>query len=229
MRTINIAALVAVVALVLWPGAVAHAQSPCEELGGAVQDSACQIRAATNAYTIDASFPVDYADPQPMTDYLKQTRDGFINVSQMPGSRNLPYELDITAQAYRSGTPDRQGTQSVVLEIFQDVGGAHPVTWYKSFNYNLDTRQPITFDNLFKPDTKPLPVIFPIVLQQLEKETGQPSVIPEGDGLDPSHYQNFALTNDELIFFFGQGELLPSVAGANVVRVPRTAVAPMLA
>ena len=164
-----------------------------------------------------------------MTDYLKQTRDGFINVSQMPGSRNLPYELDITAQAYRSGTPDRQGTQSVVLEIFQDVGGAHPVTWYKSFNYNLDTRQPITFDNLFKPDTKPLPVIFPIVLQQLEKETGQPSVIPEGDGLDPSHYQNFALTNDELIFFFGQGELLPSVAGANVVRVPRTAVAPMLA
>ena len=26
--------------------------------------------------------------------------------------------------------------------------------------------------------------------------------------MDPSHYQNFAITDDAVIFFFGQGELL---------------------
>src|SRR5262245_31806059 len=101
MRTSNIAVWTAAVTLALWPGAVAHAQSPCGQLDGVVRDGGCQIHAATSAYSINASFPIDYPDPQPMIDYLKETRDGFINVSQMPGSRGLPYELDIKAQAYR--------------------------------------------------------------------------------------------------------------------------------
>jgi hypothetical protein len=116
-----------------------------------------------------------------------------------------------------------------VFKIFQDVGGAHPVTWYKAFDYNLDSAQPITFDTLFKPASKPLTVIFPIVQSQLARQTGQPSLISQGEGMDSSHYQNFAITDNELIFFFSQGELLPSVAGANVVHVPRSAVAGVLA
>ena len=43
-------------------------------------------------------------------------------------------------------------------------------------------------------------------------------------GLDPSHYQNFAITDDAVIFFFGRAELLPSYAGATSVSVPRTAI-----
>jgi len=39
----------------------------------------------------------------------------------------------------------------VVLKFFQDLGGAHPSNWYKAFNFNLGTRQPLTFDNLFAP------------------------------------------------------------------------------
>lgn len=230
MRTITLAALAAALTIPLFPSPVAHAQpSPCEVLAGTDQDGSCVVYASTPAYQINISFPVDYSDPAPLVDYLKQTRDGFVNVSQMPGSRNLPYELDVTAQEFTSAAPLQKGTQSVVLELFQDVGGAHPVTWYKTFTYNLDTRTPVTFDTLFKPGTDPLTVIFPVVQQQLERETGQPGIVMPGDGTDPSRYQNFALTNDDLIFFFGQGELLPSAAGATVVRVPRNVVAPILA
>ena len=43
-------------------------------------------------------------------DYVKQTRDGFLNVAKMPGSRDMPYELDTTATGYSSALPPR-GTQ----------------------------------------------------------------------------------------------------------------------
>ncbi|MBV9090730.1 MAG: DUF3298 domain-containing protein [Mycobacteriaceae bacterium] len=228
-RSLKAAAVLAAGLLLGLPGGtVARGQTPCADMGGAVDNNTCQIHAATNTYRFDATFPVDYANMQPMIDYLTQTRDGFINVSQMPGSRNLPYELDANAVEYHSGTAPH-GTQSAVFKIFQDVGGAHPVTWYKAFNDNLDTSQPIVFDALFKPGSKPLAVIFPIVQRELARQTGQPVSISPGDGMDPSHYQNFAVTDDELIFFFSQGELLPSSAGANEVHVPRSAVAPVLA
>jgi len=227
MRRSLLAPLIVALPVLVGHG-VSQAQPPCTDMGGTVSDDVCYIHTVTGAYTFDATFPMDDADMAPMIDYLTQTRDGFVNVSQMPGSRDLPYELDAHATEYHSGTP-RHGTQSVVFKIFQDVGGAHPVTWYKAFDYNLDTGQPITFDTLFKPGSKPLAVIFPIVQADLARQTGQPALIPQGDGMDPSHYQNFAITDDELIFFFSQGELLSSDAGANVVHVPRSAVASLLA
>jgi hypothetical protein len=228
-RYLMVATSVVAGILVTWAGsAVAWAQSTCADLSGTLDTGTCRIHATTDTYTFNASFPVDYADPQPVTDYLTQTRDGFINVSQMPGSRNLPYQLDANAVEYHSGTVPH-GTQSLVFKIFQDVGGAHPVTWYKAFNYNLDSRQPISFDALFTPGSKPLTVIFPIVQRDLERQTGAHDSIPQSDGLDPSHYQNFAITDDEVIFFFSQGELLPSVAGANVAHVPRSAIGALLA
>ena len=102
-------------------------------------------------------------------------------------------------------------------------------TWYKAFNYDLGKRAPISYDTLFKPDSKPLDIIFPVVQRELQKQTGLSDPILPGDGLDPANYQNFALTDDALIFFFGQGELLAEAAGAAEASVPRATVAPMLA
>ncbi|MEO8814723.1 MAG: RsiV family protein, partial [Mycobacterium sp.] len=46
---------------------------------------------------------------------------------------------------------------------------------------------------------------------------------------DPANYQNFAVVNDGLIFFFDQGALLPASAGGLQVLVPRSAIDPMIA
>ncbi len=85
----------------------------------------------------------------------------------------------------------------------------------------------VTLDTLFTPDAKALNVIFPIVQRDLERQTGLTGVIATSDGLDPSHYQNFAVTDDAVIFFFSQGELLPSDAGATSASVPRAALPPL--
>ncbi len=46
---------------------------------------------------------------------------------------------------------------------------------------------------------------------------------------NPANYQNFAVTNDGVIFFFDQGQMLPDAAGATQVLVPRSAIDPMIA
>uniref|UniRef100_UPI003F9CD482 RsiV family protein n=1 Tax=Mycobacterium sp. TaxID=1785 RepID=UPI003F9CD482 len=99
--------------------------------------------------------------------------------------------------------------------------------WYKAFNYNLGAKQPITFDALFAPGTTPLDSIFPLVQRELEHQNALGAAILPSTGLDPSHYQNFAITDDRLIFYFAPGEMLPAFAGAAQAGVPRNAIPPL--
>jgi hypothetical protein len=115
--------------------------------------------------------------------------------------------------------------QDGFAQVFQDIGSAHPTTWYKSFTDDVRTGRPVTFDTLFAADTTPLDAIFPIVRNTLEVETGL--TVSAGDGRDPSRYQNFAVTDDAVIFFFGQAELLPSFAGTTSVSLPRNVIPPL--
>jgi hypothetical protein len=228
MRILTLAALLAAGGLLGEPSiAVSGAHTDCGTLGGVVEaDNICHVHATASTYTMDLRFPANYADEQAVIDYLMQNRDGFTNVAQTPAARNMPYEMDVTTQSFTSGPPP-DGTRSVVLELFQDVGGAHPTTWYKAFNYDVAQRKPVTFDTLFAPDARAVDAIFRVVQRDLERQTGLTGVIAASDGLDPSHYQNFAITDDAVIFFFGQGELLPSDAGAMSASVPRAALPPL--
>lgn len=221
MRVPVAAGVLSVAVLFSAPGAVA-APLGCGELGGTVREGTCQIAETTPGYTMDLRFPVDYPGEPDMVNYVAQTKEGFLNVARTPESRGRPYELDVTAESLRSAQ-----TRSVVLTLFQNVGGAHPTTWYKSFTYDTGRGRPVTFDTLFAADAKALDVIFPIVRDELEADTGLAGSISPGDGRDPSHYQNFAITDDAVVFFFGRGELLPSYAGATSVSVPRSAIPPL--
>lgn len=229
MRILGAAVLAAGV-LSGWATApMAAAQSACADLGGTVDaQNICRVHAENPSYRLDFVFPADYPDQQALTAYLTQTRDGFINVSDMPGSWNLPYVLDARGAGYRSG-PEDGGTRSVVFEVYENVGGAHPQTWYQAFNWDVAGQAPISFDTLFKPDSDPLEVVFPIVQSDLSRQLGVDAPIAPADGLDPAKYQQFAITDDAVIFFFGQGEIMAGAGGASQATVPRSAIAPLLA
>lgn len=222
------AAMVAAPAAVAQPAA-ATAPSACADLAGAVDaDKNCHVHAETATYGLDYTFPTDYPDQQALTAYLTQTRDGFVNVAGMPGSRNLPYVLDAKGTGYRTG-PDDGGTRSIVFEVYENVGGAHPQTWFKTFNWDVAKKAPITFDTLFTAGTEPLDVIFPIVQSVISRQLGVDAPISAADGLDPAKYREFAITDDTVIFYFGQGEIMAGAGGALQATIPRSAVATMLA
>jgi hypothetical protein len=233
MRYLMTAVLIAAGALLGWSGSpVAAADSSCTTMGGDVEgEQTCHVHASTSTYTLDMKFPLDYPDEQTLTDYISQNRDGFVSVaqtsSQTSGTRDVPYQMEVTSEQYHSGQPPG-GTRSVVLKVFEDLGGPRPSTSYKAFNYDLGSHQAITFDTLFAPNSKPLDSIYPIVQREVGRQTGFGAAILPGSGLDSSHYQNFAITDDELIFYFAPGELLPpSIAGASQVHVPRNAIPPL--
>lgn len=221
------ALLAAATAAALYGSPTAVAEPGCADLGGTIDGAAfCQIHVNDPDYTLNLEFPTDYPDQQTLTDYLVQNRDGFLSVAQRPATRGIPYEMDATAERYQSGQPPH-GTSSVVLKVFQTLGGPHPSTWYKSFNYDRGRQQPITFDTLFAPGAKPLEAIAPLVQRDLEGQLGWRAAMLPGTGTDPAHYQNFAITDDELIFFFAPGELLPLAAGEASARVARDAIPPL--
>jgi hypothetical protein len=201
-------------------------QSACADLDGTVDPNAiCHAHSATSTYTIDISFPLDYPQMSPVSAFLKQNRDAFIDwVADIGprGGRNRPYMYAVTAKTYRSGSPD-SGTQSLVLKIDNDTGLAHeghPNTIFRAFTFDLAKRAPITFDTLFKPGAKPLDVLNPIVQRQLHAQSAD---------LDEESYQNFAITDDAVIFFFGQDQVVHDNAGPHKVTVPRSQLASLLA
>jgi len=203
------------------PTHVAGGPSGCADLGGTVgSDQNCHIRSSTPTYNLEMSFPLDYPDQQAVTDLVTHERDEFINwVAEYGGDgRNRPYEEVVTAKTYRSA-----GSQSLVFEISEDSGAAHqshPNTTFNALNYDLAKQAPITFDTLFKPGTNPLEVLNPIVQRELDAPA---------ENLEVRAYQNFAITDDAVIFFFGENHVVPDNNGPQKVSVSRAELASVLA
>ena len=209
-------------------GANAAPKNYCADLKGVVSGAVCQIQLSDPGYTVTVNIPSSYPDMKAMADFVAQTRDAFLNVAKSSAPRDAPYALDITSSTYNSAVPPR-GQQSVVLKIYRNVGAAHPETSYKSFVWDQTYRKPVTYETLWQPDKDPLPVVFPAVQQVIAKQVASPVPIDPSAGLDPANYQNFAITNDGVIFFFSQGTLLPEAAGAAEALVPRSVIDPLLA
>jgi hypothetical protein len=197
-------------------------------LGGTVDtDQRCQVQITTASYEIGFNFPVDYPDQQTLTDYLTQERDEFIDFVADAPPRGFRYHLAARATAYHSGTPT-SGTVSLVFNRGSDTG-AHPVTHYDAFTYDLGKGVPITLDTLFKPGTQPVEVLDPIVRRELEKKSqGQESPMPDNT-LGARMYEDFAITDEAVIFFIGQGAWLSQLGGPQEISVPRAELASVLA
>lgn len=228
MRKLLTAAVGAAVVMCSTAVASAAPKDYCADLKGAVSANMCQIQVSDPGYTVKISFPSTYPDMKSIADFVRKTRDSFLGAAKSPEPRATPYSLEITPMSYTSLVPPR-GQISVVLKVYQFTGGAHPQTSYKSFVWDQAYRKPVTWETLWQKDSDPLPIVFPVVQADLLKQFGQPVPIDPAVGLDPANYQNFAITNDGVIFFFSQGTLLAEAGGAPQVLVPRSVIDPLLA
>jgi hypothetical protein len=207
-------------ALVSFACATFIALSGC---GTATADGTYHEHSDSPGYTIDISYPLDYPQPNAVSDFVSADRKEFTDwVSEVgPDGRNRPYTYDVTGETLRSAQP---ATETLVLSIDNDTGLAHqghPQTSFKTFTFNLATHTPITFDTLFKPGAKPLDVLTPVVRHELHAPMLE---------LLPSDFRNFALTDDAVVFFFGEGQLIPGENnGPHRITVPRSELAPLLA
>lgn len=240
MRTLSLAAAAligAATGVAGLPAAAAAGQAGCNQLGGYIQSgNICHVHADTPAYVIDLRWGTDYPDDQPVTDYLMQNRDRLVNAAQRARPQYLPYQMTVTSDTHRSGQPPHtipeygqpwHGTQSLVLADFQKTD-SFAGTKYKSFTFDFDKNRPVTFDNLFVPGTNPMDSIYPAVKTELERQFVVRNFhFPPSVGRDPAHYQNFAITDQTVIFFFDMGEFMPTEAGYFFAPVSRANLPPL--
>jgi hypothetical protein len=255
MRAFSVAVVMTVAAMFGCDAvAVAAPKDYCAELKGGNTGRTCEIQLSDPGYKVDISFPLNYPDQKSVAEYVAQARDAFLTSAKPGAPRSTPYELSIKPTEYTSSIPPR-GTQAVVFTVNQNVGGGQPQTTYKAFNWDQTYRKAITY--AAAPDDKehaplwqvddPLKVVAPIVQADLQQQlapppppleqsttttsTTAPPPLPFAQAAlyDPANYQNFAVVNDGVIFFFDQGVLLPASAGALHVLVPRSAIDPMIA
>ncbi len=255
MRSFSVA-VVATVAATFGGVAVAAAapKDYCAELHGGNTGRTCEIQVSDPGYAVDISMPLNYPDQKAVAEYIAATRDAFLNSAKSGAPHSTPYELRIKPTEYSSSIPPR-GTQTVVFTVNQNLGGAQPQTTYKAFNWDQTYRKAITYSAA--PDDKehaplwqvddPLKTVAPIVQTELQQQLAPPPTEPgqsttatsttaptplpfaQAALYDPANYQNFAVANDGVIFFFDQGVLLPASAGGLHVLVPRSAIDPMIA
>jgi hypothetical protein len=191
--------------------------------GTAAADDIYHDHSETSSYTVDISYPLDYPDAKAVSDFVAADRQDFVDwvAEEGPDGRNRPYTYAVSGTTYRSAKP---ATQSLVLDIDDDTGAAHqghPQTSFKTFTYDLTKQAPVTFDTLFKADARPVDVLTPIVRRELHAPALE---------LLPSDLRNFAITDDAVLFFFGEGQLIPGENnGPHQISVPRGELAPLMA
>jgi Protein of unknown function (DUF4232) len=192
-------------------------------MGSAAADDTFHDHSETVSYTIDITYPLDYPDMKSVSDFVNADRGYFLDwIARFdhdgPGRQ---YMYDVTGMTYRSAQP---ATTSLVLTLENDTGAAHeghPATVYESFNYDLAKQAPITFDTLLRPDADVVSALGPKVAELYDRPTNT---------LLPSDFRNFALTDDAVIFFFGEGQLIPADnTGPRQISVPRSELAPLMA
>jgi hypothetical protein len=185
----------------------------------------CAFGTGAPSRDVDITIPANDPQEQAIVDYVTGIeRDFYADTSTGAIDDPKPMqELKITTTPYTSGTAPGD-IQTSVLTVYANKGGPYPNTYYKGFSFDNATKAPITFDTLFRPGSQPLNVIVPIVQDAVSREAGEPVPLDPSIAFDPANYQDFAITNDAVIFFFGTHQLQAAFPDIQV-SVPRDAIA----
>ncbi|RMF78781.1 MAG: DUF3298/DUF4163 domain-containing protein [Chloroflexi bacterium] len=211
---------------ILMTNSVLAQDDMCFERGGFWDAEAGQCR-IQSALSVNIQYPLSLAD-YPFADeiisaYIQQEQAQFLEffadsaVSFM--IEPLPWELDMTYETYRFS----DHIVSLKFEIYQYTGGAHGITYFKTFTFDLTQQRLITLDDIFMPQSNPFAIISPLAQKQVQANLGEYAVedwIAEGTSGNPANYENFVLTTEALVFFFPPYQVAPYVAGPQTISIP---------
>lgn len=131
---------------------------------------------------------------------------------------STPYDLIIKSHVYSFS----EAINSIQLNIYEYTGGAHSNEYYKTYTYDKTSGEIYDFKDLFQEEHNPLNTIFPLIKEDLSFLDDQ-DWLEEGTGEEPDDfksYQNFVLTEDEIIFTFPAYQIAPYSEGPQEVRIP---------
>lgn len=105
-------------------------------------------------------------------------------------------------------------------------GAAHPYHYSRAVNFNIETGQDVTLDQLFTPGSNYLEVIAQTCKAELSARMNYTPGDPFEQGSDPlpENYQNWNITADGLLITFDEYQVAPYAAGPQTVVIPYSAL-----
>ena len=148
---------------------------------------------------------------------------------QTMGYEFLPWAASVNAEVTRNDGV----TLSVLREIYENLGGAHPMVTYQAETFDVASQGRLLLGNLF---TVSEDVYFPrlrdMILSQMDKQETENGVAYYDSAreqlmtlLDP---MDFALTEDCLLIFYNEYALAPHAAGPQLFYLPLSELSDIL-
>ncbi|HMM29407.1 MAG TPA: DUF3298 and DUF4163 domain-containing protein [Aggregatilineaceae bacterium] len=188
------------------------------------------------AVEVDIDYPLELTAEFPVVEeavdrFLAEERAAFLAPIADPEFVNYtpgPLTLDIQYQSVGFS----EDVLSLQFIIYTYSGGAHGMTYFRSFTFYLPKEIELSLPDLFLPDTNYLEVIAPMVQAALAEQLGDmadPDWIAQGAGPLPENYQDWVLTPDALVFTFEPYQVAAYAAGPQTVTILLADLADILA
>ncbi len=130
-----------------------------------------------------------------------------------------PYETIVNTKIEKS-----EKTITYILYVYQYTGGAHGVTGVYTFTYDENGKL-LKESDVF--DTNYLSVIAPMARDYFYINLGEyknPTMIDDGTRPVHENYRSWYLTNDDVVFIFGQYQVGPYVLGIQEFRIDKAKI-----
>jgi hypothetical protein len=115
---------------------------------------------------------------------------------------------------------------SIPFIFYYFTGGAHGNSFTLALNYDLENQSKLELKNIFKPGFDYVSFLSDYCIENIKKQNSQMGFEPdeewisEGASADEENFENFVLTDNELVIIFDPYEVAPYAAGSVFVRVP---------
>lgn len=151
----------------------------------------------------------------------KKSQETFANERLKPYEYNVSYELK----------PNDKKIISIIVKQYSYTGGAHGMTDYSIYNYDINTGKEVTLKSIFK-DESYKEELNKLLRRQMEERTKE--YIKE-ENIDDQNYQlftfegisdkqRFYIEGNDLVLFFGAYEIAPYSFGSSTFKIPMTSL-----
>ncbi len=240
MKKNLVSALLLALVLALMPTSAALAQgSNCEDIGATYDAERERCVFATGldlqielALDVKADYPMMAEGLDAIVNTNTTTFISFFAESGMlyaSPTWSLYMQYTVYEQTPAQATEFSPHMVSVVYSIYSYTGGANGSGFYQTLVYDVTNQLPLTLDSVLVPDY--LPALSALIRAKLTEQLGDmtdPTFIDFGAGEDVNNFRSWALTNDEMIFFFDEYQVAPGAAGPQELHIPLSELSTLL-
>ena len=125
--------------------------------------------------------------------------------------------------AYLFGTSEN--TLSYIFTIYEDTGGAHGNTFFKTFTFDTRTGAVLSLADLFTPGSDYLATLSQISRSRLPDIIGAPAdftAIKDGTTPEAKNFQNFFFDGTDFVVLFPPYQVAAYAAGPQTLRIQKS-------